>query len=260
MQMDIGFLGTGAIASAIVKGLCSTTDTPYSILLSPRNAKIAAELADAFTHVKVAHDNQDVLDRSDTVVLAVRPQIVGLLSELRFRQTHLVVSLISTVSLKEVSAMVSPATRVVRAVPLPSVAYRQGPTVVYPPDPTVASLFNRIGTAVEVTSAEQFDSLCSATGSIAPYFAFAQSIASLLTRHHVSKSEARRYVLDMFRALNTFAVVEHDRSFESLSAEHATIGGINEEVLSVLTEHRVFALFEESLERVLRRFASEGWA
>lgn len=40
--MHIGFVGTGAIASAIVKGLCSTTDTPYSILLSPRNAMIAA--------------------------------------------------------------------------------------------------------------------------------------------------------------------------------------------------------------------------
>ncbi len=55
-------------------GWCEGVADPPSITLSPRGARAAAELAGRYPGVRVGADNQEVADRSDLVVLAVRPQ------------------------------------------------------------------------------------------------------------------------------------------------------------------------------------------
>jgi len=70
----LGFVGTGAITSAIVTGLNAAGIGDDTILVSPRNAETAASLAAMFAGVTVAASNQAVLDGSDIVMLAVRPQ------------------------------------------------------------------------------------------------------------------------------------------------------------------------------------------
>src|SRR5260370_32506469 len=138
--MKLGFVGTGAITSAIVSGLRCGGAELDPIQLSPRNAEIAAEIANRFPAVSIASSNQDVLDESEIVVLAIRPQIaVGVLSELRFRPDHRVISVVSGLSLRRVTDLASPAVMITRAVPLPSAANRMSPTAIYPPDGMVAN-------------------------------------------------------------------------------------------------------------------------
>jgi pyrroline-5-carboxylate reductase len=92
--MKLGFVGTGAITSAIVTGLGSGVAERHSIRLSPRNAGIAAALAHRFPGVSIASSNQDVLDNSEVVVLAIRPQIAEkIILELRFRPDHCAISI-----------------------------------------------------------------------------------------------------------------------------------------------------------------------
>ena len=132
--MKLGFIGTGEITSSIVTGLRSSGVTAKSIWLSPRNSAMANGLADRFQGILVASCNQEVLDHSDTIVIAVRPSAVrDVLSELRFRPDHEVISLVSALSLRSLSELVVPAVRIARAVPLPSTAKRLSPTAIYPP-------------------------------------------------------------------------------------------------------------------------------
>jgi pyrroline-5-carboxylate reductase len=94
--MHLGFIRTGEITSSIVTGLSSSGATGHSIWLSPLNSDIANGLADRFQGISVASCNQDVLDHSDTIVIAVRPSAAPVvLSELAFRPDHQVVSLVS---------------------------------------------------------------------------------------------------------------------------------------------------------------------
>jgi pyrroline-5-carboxylate reductase len=241
--MKLGFVGTGAITAAIVTGLNSAPGKQHSIRLSPRNAKIASELATRLPGVLVAASNQDVLDSGDVIVLAVRPQVAqSVVSELRFRPDHHVISLISTFSLASISGLVAPATKVTRAVPLPSVA-----------DRLVAELFDRLGTAIEVESESEFDALCAATATIASYFAFADAIASWLAGQGVPGPKARDYVTRIFAGLN---VEVAGRSLKSLADGHSTRGGINEQLLTHLAEHHVFENLSQGLDAVLRRIGS----
>ena len=68
-----GVLGVGSIATAIVTGLCDGVVEPPEVVLSPRNAERAAELAARLPSVRVATDNQQVVDDSDVVVVCLLP-------------------------------------------------------------------------------------------------------------------------------------------------------------------------------------------
>jgi pyrroline-5-carboxylate reductase len=252
--MRLGFVGTGAITSAIVTGLNASGAWPDTILVSPRNADVAAALAAKFPNVAVAESNQAVLDGSDVVMLAVRPQVAtDVLSVIRFRPDHHVISLMAIVSLQKVRALVAPARTVTRAIPIPIVADRRGPTAIYPPDPVAAKIFNRLGTTIEAASLDQFDAFSAATATMAPYFAFAGEIAAWLTQHGVPEAAARRYIATVFLGLAHIAADQPQHSFAALAAEFATRGGINEQVMGHLKDREALTALSEALDAVLRR-------
>jgi pyrroline-5-carboxylate reductase len=257
--MQLGFIGTGEITSSIVTGLCSFSAREHSIRLSPRNPAIARDLANRFRGISIASCNQEVLDHSDMIVIAVRPPAArGVLSELRFRLDHQVISLVSSLSLRSLSELVGPATRITRAVPLPSAAKRLSPTAVYPPDPPACDLFAGLGTVFAVENETEFNAMCATTAVIASYCAFTERIASWLTKHGVRDSRARDYIGRLFLGLTTTAVDSPERGFQSLAANHATAGGINEQFLKYLTEHGLLTIVPEALDSVLQRISAES--
>jgi pyrroline-5-carboxylate reductase len=257
--MQLGFIGTGEITSSIVTGLSSSGVTAHSIWLSPRNSATANGLANRFQGISVASYNQEVLNHSDTIVIAVRPSAArDVLSELRFRPDHQVISLVSALSLRSLSELVVPAVRITRAVPLPSTAKRLSPTAIYPPDPVAFELFAAVGTVFPVRTENEFDAICATTATIASYFAFNETIASWLEQQGVPASQARDYIARLFLGVTTGAVEASERSFQSLAATHATAGGINEQFLKHLVEHGLLTRVSEALDAVLHRIGVES--
>ncbi len=252
--MKLGFVGAGAITTAIVTGLNASDAASDTILVSPRNADVAAALDAKFANVTVATSNQAVLDGSDVVIIAVRPQVVDeVLPALKFRPDHHVISLMAIIPLDRVAALVAPATKVARAIPLPMVADCCGPTPIYPDDPIAAGLFNRIGTAIPAKNADQFSAFSAATATMSPYFAFAGEITDWLTRHDVPAGDARRYVASVFQGLANIAANMPAHGYAELAAEFATRGGINEQAAKHLRDTGALASLSDALDAVLRR-------
>lgn len=252
--MKLGLIGTGALTAAIVGGLKSIADNSVSVLLSPRNEEMAASLASRYPDVRVASDNQAVLDACDTVMLAVRPQIAHqVLPELRFRRDHHLISLIATVSLEDIAALTGPAGHVTKALPMPMIAHRLGATIIYPPDPDAAALFGRLGKVIEVENANEFDALSVATATYDSYFKYLDTIHSWLKDHGVGEGKARDYIASLFKALGNAPETLPDANFMHLAQDYATRGGINEQVVRELTARNVFERFAESLDGVHRR-------
>ena len=246
--MRLGFVGCGAITAAIVDGL-SAAKADVSIVLSPRNATVASALATRHSNVRVADCNQTVLDESEVVVIAVRPQIVAeVLRQLRFRPDHRVVSLVARVSLEYLKSATRPASRVTRAVPLPSVARRQGPTAVFPPADDVVALFDPLGRAIPVEQEAVFNVFGTATAVMASYFAFAGTISGWMERHGVAPEAARAFVRQMLEGL---AGAGPDRTFEELADEHQTRGGINEQVVRSVATDGVITSLDQALDTAL---------
>lgn len=254
--MRLGFIGTGALTSAIVTGLRSPPELDVPVVLSPRNAATAADLAGRFADVRVAADNQAVLDACDTVMLAVRPQVAHeVLAELRFRADHEVVSLIATVSAEEVAALVAPAHHVTKALPMPMIALRQGATILCPPNPDVAIFFGRLGGVIETGDVAEFDALSVVTATFATYFRGLETIHSWLVGQGVAGGTARDYVVSIYKALANAPDTMPHSGFAELSRDYATRGGVNEQVVRDLEARGVFEAFAQSLDAVHRRIA-----
>ena len=250
--MAYGVLGVGAIGAAIVTGLCENVDDAPDVLLSPRNAGIAAGLAQRFATVDVAADNQAVVDGAPVVIVCVRPQVAqAVLAELRFPADRVVVSTMAGVPVNAIQRLVAPATDVARVIPLPSVARRDGITPVHPPNATATALFDRLGETVELADVRAFDAFSASTATIAAHFAYLNTIAAWLESQEIPAPAATRYVASMFAGL-----AEATRSgerFEQLAREHATQGGINEQFLNELEQSGTFEQVSLSLQRVLGR-------
>jgi pyrroline-5-carboxylate reductase len=257
--MKLGFIGTGALTSAIVTGLKGAADNPVPVLLSPRNKEIAGSLASRYQDVRVASDNQTVLDQCDTIMLAVRPQIAhDVLAELRFRRGHHIVSLIPTLSREDVTALSAPAQRVTKALPMPMIAHRLGATIILPPDSTITALFGGLGKAIEVENSSEFDALSVVTATYATYFKYLDTIHQWLIHHGVEAAKGRDYIATVFKALATAPETTPDAGFMHLAQEYATLGGLNEQVLRELTTRNLFDLFAESLDGVHRRITASS--
>ena len=60
--MKLGFIGTGKIASSVIRGISKSKISYKKIIISPRNKKIAKELKRKFKKIVIAKDNQQVID------------------------------------------------------------------------------------------------------------------------------------------------------------------------------------------------------
>jgi pyrroline-5-carboxylate reductase len=250
--MTYGVLGVGALGAAIVTGLCEEVDDAPRVLLSPRNAEIAAGLARRYASVEVAPDNQAVVDGARVVVVCVRPQVAQtVLAELRFPADRVVISAMAGVSVESLQRLVAPATDVARVIPLPSVARREGLTPVHPPNAEATALFDRLSETVEVADVKAFEAFSASTATIAAHFAYLNAIAAWLESQEIPAPAATRYVASMFAGL-----AEATRSgerFEVLAREHATQGGTNEQFLNELEQGGTFEHVSAGLQRVLNR-------
>jgi pyrroline-5-carboxylate reductase len=251
--MHLGFIGTGVITKAVVTGLVRSGISFDRITLSPRNAKTAAELAALDARVHVCASNQEVLESSDVVCLAVVPKIaVDVLRELKFDSRHHVVSFIAGMSLDRVGGLVRPAARIVRAIPLPAVAEGKGSTAICPPDGTAKSLFAALGEAVEVDDERKFDALSAVTATMASFYAVLESQASWLVQRGLRYDAARAFLSGYCVGL-AHETTRTEQSFSTMVEHCMTPGGINEQLHAELSSRGTYTHYGEALDRVLKR-------
>ncbi|HEX3845530.1 MAG TPA: pyrroline-5-carboxylate reductase [Steroidobacteraceae bacterium] len=251
--MRLGFIGCGTIAAAIVTGL-NSSGHGEAMVVSPRNAGVAGDLARRFPNVTVAATNQAVLDACDVIVLAVRPQILAaVLPELRFRPDHQVISLVPVTSLAHLRAATAPASAVTRAVPMPMVARRQGPTAILAATPVARRLFDALGSTIELNDETCFDAFTAETALMASYFRFLETAAQWLRDRGVAPDQADRYVRQLFWGLAGTAMATPQRSLGELVEEHQTRGGLNEQVRTHLESKGLFTELANALDAVQAR-------
>lgn len=252
-RYDYGILGVGEIGAAIVTGLCQGADDAPGILLSPRNAERAADLAGRFPSVAVAPDNQSLVTRSATLVLSIRPQDSrAVLGGLTFRPDQAIVSLMAGIPAAELAPLVAPARDIARAVPLPPVARRAGVTPVFPGTAAARALFDRLGGAAEVDQAGAFEAMSAATGTVAAHLRYVAAVSEWLSGQGVAPAQAERYVRAIFANVAQELGDGHG-DLDELARAHATPGGINERFRAMLDDAGVFATVSRSLQVIYDR-------
>ncbi|MFO0576644.1 MAG: pyrroline-5-carboxylate reductase [Polyangia bacterium] len=116
----LGFLGTGNMAEALIKGLLRAgTVKADQIHGSDPRASRCQYLRERYG-IRVTPHNLDVVQSADVVVLSVKPQVlIGVLGEvaMHMKPSALVISVAAGVPLAVIEAHLPPGTRVVRTMP-----------------------------------------------------------------------------------------------------------------------------------------------
>ncbi|MFZ5710070.1 MAG: pyrroline-5-carboxylate reductase [Pseudomonadota bacterium] len=249
--MRLGFIGTGTITAAIVRGLKASDARDWPVVLSPRSADIARSLA-ALPGVAVAESNEAAIEGAETVVLAVRPQVAeAVLRPLRIRHEQQVVSLIAATPARLISEWTG-ARQVCRAIPLPFVEARRDVTPVFPPHPPAMRLFDALGTALPVEDQASFDLYAALSALMGSYFQVLETASAWAEAHGLPPGDARAYLTGLFDNLGRVAR-KSPRSLSELRSEHSTAGGLNEQAAAEFVRHGGAEALAGALEGVLRR-------
>ncbi|HMF38771.1 MAG TPA: pyrroline-5-carboxylate reductase, partial [Isosphaeraceae bacterium] len=155
-----GFIGSGKMATALIRGMlrsgvAGTATIAASDPLESARAGLAAD-----TGVRVYEANLPVVEQSDVLVLAVKPQTMPhVLAQLRplVGPRHLVVSIAAGISIAALLEGLGPERRIVRVMPnTPALlgegasAYALGPGVPAADEAAVKAFLGSVGRAVRV--------------------------------------------------------------------------------------------------------------
>jgi pyrroline-5-carboxylate reductase len=131
----IGMLGTGNMASALIRGLLSSkTLRPEQIRGSDVRAEHLAELEKKYG-IKTTTSNPELLAWANVVVLAVKPQVIDrVLDQIsgELSTDTLVISVAAGVPIRSIEARLPAGTRVLRAMPNTAAIALAGATGVAP--------------------------------------------------------------------------------------------------------------------------------
>jgi pyrroline-5-carboxylate reductase len=158
MNKKIAIIGGGNLGTAIAEGLINSGFAlPEHILITKRNIKTLAALENR--GVLVSDNNEEAVRFADMIILAVKPfqvdDILGKLKSLLNPEKHVLVSVITGITIGHMQKAVETKVPVIRAMPNTAIAIQQSMTCLAGSHDVskdhisyIEDLFNQLGKAV----------------------------------------------------------------------------------------------------------------
>lgn len=257
MNMRIGFIGTGIIATSVVTGFCESKIEDLRITVSPRNKEKSQALNRKYPDiVTVAQSNQEVVDCSDWIFAALLPQDAEeVISQLTFPEEKNFINLVATLSTKRAEELIGKRKIIADVVPLTFAANRFGPVIIYPPIPEVSELMSHVGTPVVVETPKQMSLLRSITGLMSSYYMLLTRLTDWCCNNGLDEPTARQYITSFTSAMSAKASTWNGQ-LEELARE-MTPGGLNWMALTHLEQEEAFEPWTNILTPILEKVKKE---
>ncbi|ETA70086.1 NAD(P)-binding domain-containing protein [Candidatus Pelagibacter ubique] len=254
--MNLGFIGTGTIAIAVIKGIFKSKISFRKIYISERNKKNSQKLKKIYNKVLVLKKNQEIIDKCDWVFFSVTPSVgKKIIKELKFKSSQTLISFISTITLSELKKAVKVKAKIVRAIPLPPISLKKGPVPICPPNSKVRKFFNQLGTTVEIKNEKSSINFWSTSGMMAPFYEILRVMTDWLVKRGVKRNNAQKYITSLFLALSEDAFENSKDNLKNLVKESQTPKGLNEQGIKELTKAGFYKSLEKTLNSIHKRLS-----
>ncbi len=252
--MNLGFIGTGKIASSVISGICNSSIKYNKIIISSRNRKISIKLKKKFKKIYIEKDNQKIVNNSNWIFLAVTPTVgERIIQNLKFRPSQIIISFISTITISELKKMIKVKANVIRAIPLPPISLKKGPVPICPPNKKVKNFFDKIGSTVEIKNEKLSINFWSTSGMMASYYEILKVMSDWLVKKGIKRLDAQKYITNLFLALSEDAVVNSKKDLKYLVKESQTPKGLNEQGLKEMNKKGVYKSVINTLNSIHKR-------
>ncbi len=252
--MNLGFLGTGHIASSVIEGIFKSKLKIKRIFISPRNKIIAKKLNKRFKKISISKNNQQLIDNSNWVFLSITPKVGHkILKDLNFKKNKKIISFISTINLKKLKEYTKN-TNVSRVIPLPFIGIRKGPIIITSSDKSLKFFFNNLGKVFQVNNEKLSNAFWSTSSFMAPYYNLLLTTSNWLVSKGIKRTEAEKYTKELFLALSEDSTNKKKLSLKKLVADSQTPGGTNAFVLKRLKKNKFYQVQQKILNEIFKNF------
>ena len=245
----LGILGAGHLAELLVRGLA---ESGYRLVLSPRNASVAARLA-AEHDCEVGASNQAVVDSADGVIVCLPAATgAGVLAGLTFRPDQPVLSAMAGTGLAKLQSVIGPARGAVTMLPGYANAFRVGPSILCPEDGFWREMLATLGPVFPLSDEAQFTTAAAFGAFSGASFGWMAHIIGWFQAQGLPEETARALIAATLRG-NAEVLLREDRPLDEIAASVVTPGGISEMVLKSLFKTDGMTAWDEGLDAVLQR-------
>ena len=175
----IGFIGAGNMAYALIKGLISNGFDAKNINVSDSNEELLINRQSEL-NITTYSDNNSLLDNSDIVVFAVKPQVLSIVC-LQFKNkvkpNHLFVSIVAGIRGNDINRWLGGNFPLVRTMPNTPALFQSGVTGLFANDlvssqqkELVTSILSSVGKCFWVDDEKLIDAITAISGSGPAYF------------------------------------------------------------------------------------------
>ena len=243
-RTNIGFIGAGNMARAMVKGMCACSKL-YRISASDVSKK-ALNIMCRNSRVKKASSNGALVKKAGTIILAVKPQnIQQALLPLKgtITKKHLIVSIASGVTIKKIQEAVGMKIPVVRVMPnTPALVgegacgYSASREVTAKDNKFAASLLRTFCRVVIKLPEKDINMVTALSGSGPAYFFyFAEAMADAAVSKGFSRAKASELIAQTLAGSGKL-LIESGEKPESLRKKVTSKGGTTEAAIKTMNK------------------------
>jgi pyrroline-5-carboxylate reductase len=253
----IGFIGGGNMAASLIGGLIADGTSPSQIRVAELDTQRAESLQQQFA-VQLAVDNGTLVEESDVVVLAVKPQVLREVCQqvvaAMKKKRPLILSIAAGIRIGDIDRWLGDDNAIVRTMPNTPALVQCGATGLYANsrvNEQQREIAERIMRAVGLTqwldNEALMDAVTALSGSGPAYF-FLVIEALEQAGRKLGLSEEGSRVLALQTAFGAAKMaLESSESSEELRRRVTSPGGTTERAIGILEQGDIRGLFEQAL-------------
>jgi pyrroline-5-carboxylate reductase len=255
---DIGFIGGGNMAHAIIDGLVRSGHLPGRLVVADPDATQGATLSRRHAGLVVTESNEVAAVQADTLVLAVKPQImpsvVRQLGTFPRPANQLLISIAAGIRLKNLEEWLGRSSPVVRIMPNQPALIGSGISVLVASDAVSAALKQRaldiakaMGTAVWIDDETLMDAVTAISGSGPAYFYLLMEILENCAQEMGLSAELARALVRQTALGASELAARPDSPILELRSNVTSKGGTTHAAISALENAGIRDIFRNAL-------------
>lgn len=262
-KYNIGFIGSGKMASAIIKGLLKTKFIDAENLLATQAEAEGLEEKSKNLGINVILDNKLLAKNSDVIFIAVKPnQVVDVLNEIEpfITPEKLIVSIAAGVNLNKLGVNLPDKTQIIRVMPNTPALVGEGMSGIIGNNfatkeniEYIKTLFETIGKAIVLENESQMDIVTAISGSGPAFF---YKVINDIARagETLGLDYEKALLLSIQTALGSAKMaLNREISMEQLVANVATKGGCTRVGVDVMEELEIDKTLFEVIEKTTKK-------
>ena len=253
----VGFIGGGNMARALVGGLISSGYPHENLGVAEPSSTRRAELAPGLPGVKLSHDNHEIAEFADCLVLAVKPQLMREvcrdLQDTVQKHRPLIVSVAAGTHSRDIEEWLGGDLAVVRVMPNQPALLLQGASGLYANARTnneqrdrAVEIISAVGSVVNVPDEDSIDAVTAISGTGPAYFyLLIDALIQSAEEFGLDAQAAHKLVMDTAQGSAALAAVSGE-SMETMIEHVRSPGGTTSAAFTVFDERDIRDIFAEA--------------